>query len=142
MSAAENKKLMERIYTGTANRDGSLLIESLADDVNWTVTGRHSWSQTFRGKAAVLNGLLGNVRSFFAERPRTVPHRFIADGDYVAVEAHGDNVTKAGLRYDNEYCMVYRLEGGKIKEVREYCDSALIEKVLGPFPESKKPAVS
>ena len=52
-------------------------------------------------------------------------HRFIADGDYVAVEARGDNVTKAGVRYDNEYCLVYRLEGGKIKEIREYCDSAL-----------------
>ena len=42
--------------------------------------------------------------------------------------------TKAGVRYENEYCLVYRLENGKIVEIREYCDSALTESVLGVFP--------
>ena len=70
----------------------------------------------------------------FAERPRTVGFNFIADGDFVAVEARGDNVTKTGLRYDNQYCMVYRIENGKIKEIKEYCDFTLVERVLGPFP--------
>jgi ketosteroid isomerase-like protein len=46
-------------------------------------------------------------------------------------EAHG---TKAGVRYENEYRLVYRLERGKIVEIREYCDSALCEAVLGVFP--------
>ncbi len=31
-------------------------------------------------------------------------------------------LTKAGVRYDNEYCLIYRLENGKIDEIREYCD--------------------
>jgi hypothetical protein len=30
--------------------------------------------------------------------------------------------------------MIYRLKGGKIVEIREYCDSALTEAVLGKFP--------
>ncbi len=50
------------------------------------------------------------------------------------VEAKGDNVTKEGMRYDNDYCLVFRLAHGKIKEIREYCDSLLTEKALGPFP--------
>jgi hypothetical protein len=29
---------------------------------------------------------------------------------------------------------VYRLANGKIVEIREYCDSALCEAVLGVFP--------
>ncbi len=33
--------------------------------------------------------------------------------------------------------MVWRIENGKIKEIKEYCDSALVERVLGPFPASK-----
>jgi hypothetical protein len=52
------------------------------------------------------------------------------------VEAKGDNVTPEGVRYDNDYCLVFRLEGGKIKEIREYCDSVLTEKALGPFPQT------
>jgi len=71
-------------------------------------------------------------------RPRSVAFNFIAEGDYVVVEARGDNVTKAGLRYDNHYCMVWRIENGKIKQIKEYCDSALVERVLGPFPEAGK----
>jgi ketosteroid isomerase-like protein len=63
-----------------------------------------------------------------------VAHNFIAEGDTVVVEAKGDNVTKTGDRYDNDYCMVWRLENGKVKEIREYCDSALVERVLGSFP--------
>jgi ketosteroid isomerase-like protein len=71
-------------------------------------------------------------------RPRTVAFNFIAEGDYVVAETKGDNVTKAGVRYDNDYCMVWRIENGRIKEIREYCDSALVERVLGPFPEERK----
>jgi uncharacterized protein len=47
-------------------------------------------------------------------------------------------VTKAGLRYDNQYCMVWRIENGKVRQIREYCDSTLVERVLGRFPEERK----
>jgi ketosteroid isomerase-like protein len=134
MSAAENKRLIKQIYTDAANRNGTTFVDSLADDACWTVTGQYSWSRTFKGKDAVLNGLMGHVRSLLADRTRTVAHNFIAEGDTVVVEAKGDNVTKTGVRYDNDYCMVWRLENGKVTEIREYCDSALVERVLGPFP--------
>jgi ketosteroid isomerase-like protein len=134
MTAAENRKLIQQVFTDAANRNGTTFIDHLADDVRWTVTGQYSWSHTFEGREAVLNGLHGYVRSLMKERPRTVAHNFIAEGDTVVVEAKGDNVTRSGLRYDNDYCMVWRLENGRIKEIREYCDSALVERVLGPFP--------
>jgi len=137
MSATENKQLMEKIYAGTANRDGTLFIQSLADDVSWCVTGQNKWSHTFKGKQAVLEDLQGYFQSLLVQRSRTVAHRFIADGDFVVVEARGDNLTKTGVRYDNEYCMVFRLSNGKIVEIREYCDSALVERALGEFPASR-----
>src|SRR5216683_5265289 len=140
MSAAANKQLMQEIFAAAGNpdptvRDRSLFVASLAEDARWVVTGQYSWSRTFTGKEAILTDLHGHVRSLLVERSRTIAHRFIADGDHVVVEARGDNVTKAGVRYDNDYCLVFRLENGKIKEVREFCDSVLTEKALGPFPE-------
>jgi hypothetical protein len=140
MSAAENKKLVQQVYADAANRSGTTFIDNMADDAIWIVTGQYSWSHEFRGRDAILNGLMGHFRSFFAERPRTVAFTFIAEGDYVVIESRGDNVTKAGPRYDNQYCMVYRIENGKIKEIKEYCDSTLVERVLGPFPEQRKRA--
>ncbi|MET4019905.1 ketosteroid isomerase-like protein [Bradyrhizobium sp. S3.2.12] len=94
------------------------------------------------GKEAILNDLHGYVRTRLRDRTRTVAHRFIADGDVVVVEAKGDNVTPEGVRYDNDYCLVFRLEDGKIKEIREYCDSTLTEKALGPFPQTPVRAAS
>jgi hypothetical protein len=137
-----NKKLIQDIFAAAANpdpatRDRALFIASLADGAKWVVTGQYSWSRTFSGKRSILNDLHGHVRELLVERTRTVAHRFIADGDHVVVEAKGDNLTKSGLRYDNDYCLVYRLEGGKIMEIREYCDSLLTEKALGRFPQAQ-----
>jgi len=131
MSAIENKKLMQEIFAGLANRNGTLFTERMAHDFRWINIGTNKWSATFDGKAAVLRDLLGPLRTKLVERSRTVAHRFIAEGDTVVVEARGDNVTKAGQRYDNEYCFVFRLSDGMIREVKEYSDTALIEAVLG-----------
>ena len=140
MSAIENKKLIQEIYAAAGNpdpaaRDRALFTASLADDATWTVTGQYSWSRTFAGKDAILNDLHGYVRTRLVDRTRTVAHRIIAEGDVVVVEAKGDNVTRDGQRYDNDYCLVFRFANGKIKEIREYCDSILTEKALGPFPQ-------
>ena len=140
MSVA-NKKLIEEIFAAAGNadpaaRDRALFIASLAEDAKWTVTGQYSWSRTFTGKESILTDLYGHVRSLLAAPARTLAHRFIAEGDHVVVEARGDNVTKAGVRYDNDYCLVFRLENGKIKEIREYCDSILTEKSLGSFAQA------
>jgi len=145
MSASANKKLIEEIFAAAGNpdpsaRDRALFTASLADDATWTVTGQYSWSRTFTGKQAILNDLHGHVRSLLVDRARTLARRFIADGDHVVVEAKGDNVTKTGMRYDNDYCLVFRLADGKIKEIREYCDSVLTEKALGKFPDAQRRA--
>lgn len=138
MSSADNKKLVQQVYADSANRSGTTFVDNLAEDATWIVTGQYSWSHEFRGREAILDGLMGHFRSLFTVRPRTVAFNFIADGDFVAVEARGDNVTRDGLRYDNQYCMVFRIENGKIKQIKEYCDSTLVERVLGPFPEERK----
>ena len=145
MSASANKKLIEEIFAAAGNpdpsaRDRALFTASLADDATWTVTGQYSWSRTFTGKQAILNDLHGHVRSLLVDRARTLARRFIADGDHVVVEAKGDNVTKTGMRYDNDYCLVFWLADGKIKEIREYCDSVLTEKALGKFPDAQRRA--
>jgi uncharacterized protein len=143
MSAAANKEPIQEIFTAAGNpdpaaRDRSLFVASLTDDAIWVVTGQYSWSRTFTGKPSILHDLHGHVRDLLVDRTRTIAHRFIADGDCVVVEAKGDNVTRTGVRYDNDYCLVFRLADGQIKEVREYCDSVLTETALGRFPETRK----
>ena len=141
MTAAANKKLMETILAGVAAGDRTLFVDAMADDVTMTVTGQYSWSQTFHGKESVLRDLYGYVASLVKQR-RSVPFRLIADDEWVVVEARGDMETHAGERYDNHYCLLYRIENGKIREIREYQDSTLCERVLGPFPRERKLAAA
>ncbi len=140
MGATENRKLMESIFARIAAGDRAAFVDALADDVTMRVTGQYSWSRTFKGKAALVRELYGYLNTLLAEGRRTIPLRFIADDDHVVVEARGDMRTKAGVPYENEYCLIYRLRDGRIVEIREYCDSALTEAVLGKFPEAAKEA--
>lgn len=133
MTSETNKRLMQEIFAELETGRGTLFAASLADHVVLRVTGQSSWSRTFVGKDAVLRDLYGYVRSRVEKGSRTQALHFVAEGDHVVVEARGRMTTKAGERYDNEYCLIYRLEGGKIVEMREYCDSQLCEQRLGPF---------
>ena len=140
MSAAENLKLMQDLFAGIAAGNRTAFADSLADDVVMRVTGQYSWSQTFRGKQAFLRDLHGYLATLVADGRRTIPLNFVAGGDHVVVEARGEMQTMAGVPYNNEYCLVYRIKDVKIVEMREYCDSALTEAVLGKFPAARAQA--
>ncbi len=125
-----NRALMQQIFSGLAQGDGALFFERLTDDVRWRIIGTTKWSRTYDGKQAIARDMFGEVRSVLADRLKLVPQRFIADGATVAVEAQGDAMTKAGVPYRNEYCMVFRIVGGQIAEVTEYCDTQLVAAVF------------
>jgi ketosteroid isomerase-like protein len=80
---------------------------------------------------AVLAELFAPLRARIEGKITTIPIRLIAEGDYVVVEARGRNTTGEGKAYNNTYCNVLRLEGGKLKEWTKYCDTALVDAVLG-----------
>jgi uncharacterized protein len=130
MSASENKQLMQHIFAELAQGNSRPLVESMAEDFQWTVAGSSRWSGAFKGKDAVLNQLLGPLRAQIDGRIKTVPLRFIAEDDFVVIEARGNNTTKAGKPYNNHYCFVARLGDGKLREITEYMDTELVSSVL------------
>jgi ketosteroid isomerase-like protein len=131
MSTAENKRLLEQIFSELAVGNSRPFVEAMADDFSWTVTGTTKWSKKYAGKQSVLGELFGTLSSRMDGRIKTVPDRFIAEGDHVVVEAHGSNITKSGKPYNNRYCFVFRVSDGKLKEVTEYLDTELVSSTLG-----------
>ena len=126
MNAADNKTLVQSLFASAASGDRARFTDALADDLVMRVTGDNSWSRTYTSKREFLDILHGHLN--------TVPLNFWADGEHVIVEARGEMERKDGTPYRNEYCLVFRLSGGRIVELREYMDSALCEQVLGRFP--------
>jgi uncharacterized protein len=80
----------------------------------------------------------GHVSSRLSRRNPTKPSRFLADDDWVVIEAKGDMVALDGRPYQNDYCLHYRIVDGRIVEMKEYNDTVLCEDRLGQFPEDLK----
>ena len=135
MDASENKRLLQHIFTELSKGNAKPLVESMDDDFHWTVTGNTKWSKTYEGKQSVLRELFGELRSKIGDDIRTVAQRYIAEGDFVVVEARGNNTTKAGLPYNNRYCFIFRIAEGKLKEVTEYLDTELVTAAFGDIKE-------
>ena len=126
MTSEENKRLMQQVFGELAQGNSQALVEVLADDVAWHVTGTTKFSGTYQGKATLINELVGPLFSQLDGPFRMIPDRFIAEDDYVVVECCGNVTTKTGRPYNNKYCLVCRLEDGKIKELTEYMDTNLV----------------
>lgn len=130
-TANDNKHLIQRIFSELSVGNSRAFVDHLADDVSWIVMGRTPWSKTYHGKHAVLTELFGELRSRLADRYRATADRVIAEGDLVVVQAHGEATTKSGHPYNNDYCFIYRIVDGTIKEVTEYLDTELVASALG-----------
>ena len=88
--------------------------------VRGTVRGR---DENFARYAKVLEALEGPIK--------LTPDNVFGEGDFVALQGHGQARTKTGLDYNNTYCLVFRFRDGKIAEVTEYLDTELARAAFG-----------
>jgi len=130
-TATTNKQLMRTIFAALAEGNGRPFRDAMADDFCWKIAGQGAWSREWRGKQSVLQDLLKPLYERFETTYTNQADDFIAEGDKVVVQCRGNVMTKSGERYDNHYCMVFRLEGGQLRELVEYMDTELAARVLG-----------
>lgn len=135
-ATAANKKYILQVMAELDKGNGKPFVEAMADDVSWTIPGDTPWSRTYRGKQAVVQDLLRPVYAQFATPYVSSTHRVMADGDMVVIEFDGRVTTKAGKAYNNRYCYVCRMEGGRIKDLVEYFDTALVNSALQAPPSA------
>jgi len=86
-------------------------------------------------KADVMIGMIEEFKKMMPTGLNFTIHSTIAEGDRVAIEAEGDAVTSLGTPYRNQYCFVFTLADGKIKQVNEYFCNVHANEVLWPLVE-------
>jgi len=129
MNAAANKQLVIDAWQVFATRDTDRLRDVFTADAEWLAPADNATARALDG----THHLVGRDRivRFLAEEFATV---FVADvsiefggcyadGDTVVVEMRLRATLAHGGHYDNEYCLVFELEQGLIKRVREYMDT-------------------
>src|SRR5207237_10550934 len=110
MDTVANKQLLQGIYAEISSGNIQPLLDSLADDIEWTIIGSTALSGTSRGKQEVIDKLLKPIRARLAGGPIVFqPDRFIAEGEYVVMQARGRATALSGKPYNNTYCIVARI---------------------------------
>jgi ketosteroid isomerase-like protein len=132
MTPTENKALIQAIMDARARRDHAPFMAAMADDFVWRITGSTAWSRAYVGKAEIRERLLKPLYAQFTAPSSIIATRILADGDFVVMECQGDAMTISGERYANTYCFVIRMADGRMREITEYMDTALVERVLKP----------
>jgi ketosteroid isomerase-like protein len=131
MGAAENKQVITNMFAELAKGNGAAFLDTMADDVKYTLQGRTKFSGTMNGKQEVMTRLLGPLGAALENGIALTPYNFIAEGDFVVMLANGKATVKGGKSYNNSYCHVFRIAGGKVKEINEYLDTALVDEAFG-----------
>jgi ketosteroid isomerase-like protein len=131
MTADTNKQLVRTAFEALGKSDARPLYDLMRDDFAWIIEGQSRFSRPYEGKQVVKRDLLDFLFQAFATPYRFTIDDIIAEGERVVVRGRGQVKTKTGQDYNNSYCFVLRLEDGQLVELREYLDTALVERVFG-----------
>jgi uncharacterized protein len=129
--SAENKQLVRNMFAELSKGNGQAFLDTMADNVRFTIIGNTKFSGTFNGKQELVTRLLTPLAAQLEGGLTITPDNFIAEGDYVAMQARGNSRTKSGGTYNNTYCQVFRIANGKVQEVIEYLDTELVTQAFG-----------
>jgi uncharacterized protein len=135
MTATDNKAIVTQIMRALSQGNTAPFADAMADDFTWRMMGTETsqWSAVYAGKQSVRRDLFGQLFTQFADQYTSTPRHIFAEGQHVIVETQGAVTTKQGERYCNNYCLVIRMADGKMREVREYLDTALADARLQPL---------
>ena len=127
-----NRKLVRDAFTRWEAGEFSAVLDLMAEDLEWTIIGATPISGTYRSRQAFQDTVGNMLRKAFKGPLQPTIRKVIADGSDVAVlfESHAE--THTGPDYDQVYCWVLELVGGRIRRGTAYLDTALIDAVVSP----------
>lgn len=138
---AENVALIERYYQCLHDGDFETLAALHADDVAFNMLGSTPVSGRWEGRQEcfgplVADAVLGKLRPGEYQFGK-IWRIMCADDHSVVGIMQGGGPGLNGEIYDQTYCQVFNIREGKISELHEFYDTALVELVLNDNPTQK-----
>jgi ketosteroid isomerase-like protein len=131
MDTSENKELVRGFFSDIAKGHLEGALGRLAEDLRFTLIGTTKLSGVCNSRKEFVDRIMAPLGAQL-EGPLTItPENFVAENDFVVVQSRGKSMTRKGVAYNNTYCQVFRIAGGKIKEVTEYLDTELVTRAFG-----------
>lgn len=108
-----NKEIIRKVNEGFNTGNTELILKYVADDVTWECPGFFS----HKGKEAFRKEIHNEA---FTGLPVITVTNELEDGSLVAAEGHVKATKKDGSLFSCRFFDIYRLEEGRIKEMRSY----------------------
>lgn len=126
----QNKQLVLKFIEAMGASDAESAAPCLAEDAFTLAKGFSKFAGIRRYETIV--GTINAFKKLVPTGLRPTVHTVTAEAERVVVEFEGNAVTCEGKPYCNQYCMVFTMRDGKIKQVNEYFCTKLADEVLYP----------
>ena len=124
---SDEKRTVQRWFDCIARNDGEGMFALFADDVVYDLKGTTPVSGTYRGKQSIAEDFFIPWRRQIDGDLIVTVDELIGEGERVVALGRGRARTVFGMPYDNDYAFVFRVREGRIVEVIEFLDTALVE---------------
>ena len=128
MTTPTAKETVLNAWQTFRTRDTNLIAALFAPDAEWIAPARNATAIALDhtdhmiGADAIARFISTEMHRLFSEIDITF-RAVHADGNSVIVEERMRATLPGGRAYDNDYCFVFVVEDGRIKQVREYMDT-------------------
>lgn len=124
------RELVERWYDCLSRMDVEGYKQTLSQDIIINVPGTMPISGRCYGQKQLFEDVFPKVMENLVSGTINLArrHRIMAvDGNIVVGMMEGGGDTRDGARYEQQYCHIFRVEGGVVAEIWEFCDTVQAE---------------
>ena len=111
-----NLEKITAFFAAYSEKDVAKIRDVMAEDIVWRIPGHHPLAGPKQGIEEVLAFFDQLAKADFQAQPLVIAEQ----GDYVIDHHRGWSTQGNGL--DLKWCLVFRFEDGKIKEVTNFCE--------------------
>ncbi len=130
MTAEQNAEFVRKTWQDLIGGKVDAALANMSDEVSWLIPGNvPNVSDLSAVKMKSENSSQVSAKPF-RRAAETEIRKTHAAGDAVIVELTNRGKAFNGKDYENEYCFVFELEGGKIRRIREYVDMHKVVQTL------------
>lgn len=124
--AESNKQLVKNLFA--AVQQGGDIMAYLSDDLEWWVPNNCELGGTYN--KSELPGMFGKIFPLLGAPLTFTIHHITAEQDRVAVDCESSSKLGDGTPFGNTYHFLFIIKNGKISVVKEFLNTAYINKVL------------
>ncbi|AUB36296.1 NTF2-like domain [Nostoc flagelliforme CCNUN1] len=132
---SQNKEIVREGFAKWANGTGSFF-DLLADDVEWTITGRSPISKTYTSRKQFLEEAIAPINERLSVRIVPSVRSIYAEGDTVIALWDGTAKAKDGKPYTNTYSWYMTMKNGRIVKVVAFFDTIELTDLWKRIPVS------